>query len=450
MLDLAMFKSLMVKAGIVGDRLMVNPRRFYARRLSVFMATAILGGIILLSGLFSGVVPDLQKNSSIKHGSLKVGSLNPQAAFTIDRAHAQDSSTSTKARFGFVLDVKTGSVFLNKNADVPMAPASMSKLMTVAVIFNELKTGRLKLDDAVRISVNAWRNGGAPSGTSAMFAPVKSEISVEQAIRGIIIQSGNDAAMAIAEHIGGTEQKFAEMMEAYGKKIGLKHSTFRNATGLPHPEHLMSARDLGMLALHLMTEFPEYYHYFSEKRFKYRRFNFYNRNPLIRLDKGYDGLKTGYTKASKYGIVVSARRNWRRMIVVLNGLESKKDRTEEAQRVTSWAYEQFVQKEILPSTQKFAVRVWGGEKSWVPLSTAGPLKIYVPKDEAAPEIISEIIYEGPLKAPVIQGQRAAILRVKIGESVQEHDLYADETIDRTNFVYRALDSLFYLTFGWIL
>jgi D-alanyl-D-alanine carboxypeptidase (penicillin-binding protein 5/6) len=363
---------------------------------------------------------------------------------------AQDSVTSTKARYGFVMDVKTGSVFLNKNADVPMAPASMSKLMTAAVIFRELKAQRLKLDDPVKISVNAWRNGGAPSGTSAMFAPVKSEITVEQAIRGIIIQSGNDAAMAIAEHIAGTEQKFAQEMEAYGKKIGLKNSTFRNATGLPHPEHLMSARDLGMLALHLMNEYPEYYHYFSEKSFKYRRYNFYNRNPLIKLEKGYDGLKTGFTKASKFGIVVSARRNWRRMIVVLNGLESKNDRAEEAQRVTNWAYTQFVQKEILSDTQKFAARVWGGEKGWVPLSTAGPLKVYVPKDEAAPEILSEIIYHGPLKAPVIQGQKAAVLRLKIGESVQEYDLYADETIDRTNFVYRALDSLFYLTFGWIL
>lgn len=363
---------------------------------------------------------------------------------------AQDSVSSTKARYGFVMDVRTGSVFLNKNADEPMAPASMSKLMTVAVIFHELKEGRLKLEDEVKISVNAWRNGGAPSRTSAMFAPVKSTITVEQAIRGIIIQSGNDAAIAIAEHIAGSEEKFAEKMEAYGKEIGLKNSTFRNATGLPNPEHLMSARDLGKLAYHLMQEFPEYYGYFAEESFKYRKYNFYNRNPLIRLNEGYDGLKTGFTSESKYGIVVSAKRKWRRMIVVLNGLETKDDRQEEARRVTNWAYDQFIQKEILASTQKFSARVWGGEKSWVPLSTAGPLKVYVPKDESAPEIFSEIVYEGPLKAPVIQGQRAAILRVKIGESVQEYDLYADETVSRSNFVSRALDSLFYLTFGWIL
>ncbi len=365
-------------------------------------------------------------------------------------AQAQETGFETTARFAFVMDVKTGSVFLNKNADVAMAPASMSKLMTVAIIFNELKEERLQLTDEVYITVNAWRTGGAPSGTSAMFAPVKSKITVEQALRGIIIQSGNDGAIAIAEHIAGSEEKFAKMMEAYGKKIGLKHSTFRNATGLPHPEHLMSARDLGMLALHLMQKFPEYYPYFAEKSFKFTRYNFFNRNPLIRLDEGYDGLKTGYTKESRYGIVVSARRSWRRMIVVLNGLESKNERKDEARRVTKWAYEQFVQKEILSGTQKLAARVWGGEKGWVPLSTAGPLKVYVPKDENAPEILSEIIYDGPLKAPIIQGQRAAILRLKVGDSVQEYDLYADETVDRTNFVYRAFDSLFYLTFGWML
>lgn len=365
-------------------------------------------------------------------------------------ARAQETGFETSARYAFIMDVRTGSVFLNKNADVAMAPASMSKLMTVAVVFNELKEERLKLTDEVFISVNAWRTGGAPSGTSAMFAPVKSKITVEQALRGIIIQSGNDGAIAIAEHIAGSEADFAKMMEAYGKKIGLKNSTFRNATGLPHPEHLMSARDLGILALHLMDKFPEYYHYFSEKSFKFTRFNFYNRNPLIRLNEGYDGLKTGYTKESRYGIVLSARRSWRRMIVVLNGLESKNDRTEEARRVTKWAYEQFVQKEIQSGTQKLAARVWGGEKGWVPLSTAGPLKVYVPKDERAPEIVSEIIYDGPLKAPIIQGQRAAVLRLKIGDSVQEYDLYADETVDRTNFVYRAFDSLFYLTFGWML
>ena len=363
---------------------------------------------------------------------------------------AQEAEFETSAQFAIVMEADKSIIFLQKNADVPMAPASMSKLMTVAMVFRELKAGRLKLIDDVRMSVNAWRTGGAPSRTSAMFVPVKSTVTVEQILRGIIIQSGNDASIAIAEHISGSEAKFAQEMESYGKKIGLTHSTFRNATGLPHPEHLMSARDLAKLAQHLLMEYPEYYKYFAEPSFKYRRYNFINRNPLLPLKEGYDGLKTGFTKQSKYGIVVSLKRDGRRLIGVLNGLEKKTDRRKETRRVMNWAVSNFVRRTVETDRQTFFAHVWGGEKGWVGLSTAGDVKIYAPKGEAAPEIVSEVIYNGPLKAPITQGQAVAKLRVQVANTKQEYDLYANETVKRTNFIYRGVDSLFYLVFGWFL
>lgn len=370
----------------------------------------------------------------------------------IPKAHAQtedEDQFQTKAKFAIIIDADKPFTFLEKQANVAMAPASMSKLMTIAIVFRELKAGRLKLEDKVRISVHAWRTGGAPSRTAAMFAPVKSEITVEQALRGIVVQSGNDAAIAIAEHIGGSEAEFAALMTDYGKKIGLKHSSFANPTGLPHPKHLMSAHDLALLAKHIVNEFPEYYFYFSEKEFKYRRYRFINRNPLIGKEGGFDGLKTGFTEQSKYGIVVSAKRNGRRLIAVLNGLESKVERRTESIRVMNWAFNAFSNREISDASAKFSARIWGGEKSSVALSTAGQLKIFMPKGDDVTEIFSEVIYNGPLKAPVVAGQKVAKLRVKVAQSVQEFDLYANETVKRTNFVYRAFDSLFYLTFGWI-
>lgn len=362
---------------------------------------------------------------------------------------AQEVGFETKADFAFIMDVDKNIVFLEKKADVAMAPASMSKLMTLAIIFRELKAGRIKLTDDVRMSVNAWRTGGAPSGTAAMFVPVKSTITVEQVLRGIIIQSGNDAAIAIAEHISGTEAKFSQVMEAYGKKIGLTKSTFRNATGLPAEGHLMSAKDLALLGQHLILTYPEYYGYFAEPSFQYRKYKFRNRNPLLPLNEGFDGLKTGYTKQSKYGIVVSLNRKGRRLIGVLNGLEKKSIRKEEARRVMNWAFEYFVSKYIKLNTQKFSARVWGGDRSFVTLSTAGDLKILAPRDDTNPEIISEVIYTGPLKAPITQGQAVAKLRVQVANTTQEYDLFANESVKRVNFVYRAMDSLFFLTFGWI-
>ena len=366
------------------------------------------------------------------------------------RGAAQEEGFATKADFAFLMDVETNTVFLAKNADVPMAPASMSKLMTVALVFEALKAGKLKLDDQVFMSVNAWRTGGAPSRTSAMFVPVKQKISVEQALRGIIVQSGNDASIAIAEHLSGSEAAFAKAMAAYGKKIGLKNSGFKNATGLPAEGHVMSARDLAILARHLIVTYPEYYPYFAEKEFKYRRYRFLNRNPLVRLDEGYDGLKTGYTKESKYGIVVSLKRDGRRLIGVFNGLPKREDRRKEVRKVVEWALTSFEPRSVDMLSSDLSARVWGGTKDWVSLVPKQSLKIYVPSDLPAPEILGEVIYQGPLKAPLLEGAVAAKLRIVVENTTQEVELYTAEPVEEAHFIFRAFDSLFYMVFGWLL
>lgn len=362
---------------------------------------------------------------------------------------AQELTFETKARFAFVMDADKSITFFEKNARQPVPPASMSKLMTLALVFRALKAGKLKLTDEVRMSVHAWRTGGAPSRTISMFVPVKANVTVEQLIRGTIVQSANDAAIALGEHLAGSEEKFAEMMTAYGKEIGLEQSVFKNASGLPSEGHLMSVRDLGLLAQHIINNFPDYYHYFSEPSFKYRRFTFNNLNPLIRIEEGYDGLNTGYSESHKFGVVTSLKRKGRRLIAVLYGMPKQTDRLDEAKKLVDWTFDFYKQRRVETETQKFTARIWGGEKSRVGLSTAGDLKVYAPRDEAVPDIYCEIIYNGPLKAPITQGDAVAKLRLKVGETEQEFDLYADETVARAGFVDRAFDSLFYMLFGWL-
>ncbi len=212
------------------------------------------------------------------------------------------------------MDADANLVLFEKDADTLAPPASMSKLMTLAIVFRELKAGRLKLEDEFKVSEHAWRTGGAPSGGSAMFAPLNTTVTISDLIQGITVQSGNDAAIILAEGIGGSEDAFAKQMTEYARTIGLEKSTFVNATGLPAEGHLMTARDLATLAHHLIYTYPEYYHFFGQKEFKYRdKFTFHNRNPLISADIGVDGLKTGFIKESGYGLVASATRDDQRL-----------------------------------------------------------------------------------------------------------------------------------------
>jgi len=359
----------------------------------------------------------------------------------------------TKAKHAILMDADANLVFYEKEPDELMPPASMSKLMTLAVVFRELKAGRLKLDDEFKVSEHAWRTGGAPSGSSAMFAPLNSMIKVEDLIRGIAVQSGNDACIILAEGISGSEEAFAQEMNKYAKEIGLTKSHFVNSTGLPADGHVMTARELAMLANFLIKTYPEYYHYFGEKEFNFGRWRFLNRNPLIfEGDLGVDGLKTGYIKEAGYGLVASAKRNGQRVILVVNGLESKKEREEEPRKLLEWGFKSFKPYRVFDEGEKVSdALVWGGTRHYVPLVGNSDIDIILPTNTSG-QVKAEIVYHGPIKAPIRKGDQVASLRITAADTGATNDipLYAGEDIGRSNFAMSGLDSLLFLAFGWIL
>ncbi|XSG82373.1 MAG: D-alanyl-D-alanine carboxypeptidase family protein [Methyloligella sp. ZOD6] len=359
---------------------------------------------------------------------------------------------ATDAKYAILVEADTGIVLFEKNADTQMKPASMSKLMTLAVVFRELKAGRIKLDQEFTVSEHAWRTGGAPSGTSAMFAPIHSKVTVDQLIQGITVQSGNDACLILAEGIAGSEEAFVKMMNDYAKEIGLTHSHFENTTGLPADGHVMTARDIATLAEYLRTEYPEYYHYFGQPTFEFTRYTFRNRNPLLDEGLGVDGLKTGYTEDAGYGLVASADHKGRRVNVVVSGLSSKNDREEEARKIIQWAYKHFKRYRLFNAGEKVSrALVWGGEKHYVPLVGKGDIDVLLPISDD-PQVTATIAYQGPVKAPVKKGDHLGYLRVEGVElkTKNEIPLYAGEDIAPSSFAWQGLDSLFVLAFGWAL
>src|SRR5690606_8879236 len=288
--------------------------------------------------------------------------------FAIGPAWAQ-AGYSTEAKQAILIDADTNAILFEHNADQPMHPASMSKLMTLVMAFKAIRSGQLKLEDEIQMSVNAWRSGGAPSGTSAMFVPVGEKVTVNELLQGIIVQSGNDASIALAEALAGTEQAFAQLMTLHAREIGLKSSTFKNSTGLHDPQHLTTARDLAKLAQHVIKEYPEFYPMFAQPEFRYRRHRFINRNPLLKMDIGADGLKTGYTEESGYGIVASAKQDGRRLIVVVNGLPTAAKRRDEAARLLQWGFRSFSEFRLFDEGEIVGrARVWGGDQFYLPLT----------------------------------------------------------------------------------
>ncbi len=365
-------------------------------------------------------------------------------------AVAQKGAFKTTALQAILIDGQSGSILFSHNADERRPPASMSKLMTLLLIFKALKAKKLTLEEPVVVSENAWRTGGAPSRTSSMFVPINKSATVEQMIRGLVVQSGNDAAIAVAEHMAGSEAAFAVQMEKEARRLGL-NATFGNASGLPHPRQLMSARDLAILARHLIYGMPEYYPYFAEREFKYRRFRFINRNRLMFMKLGVDGLKTGATKAAGYGVVASAVRNGRRLIMVLGGLKSKKERWAEARRLINWGYDDFAPFKVFEKGEVVGqARVWGGSSLFVPLVGRDDVRVYLPRFPVNQRLRGEVIYAGPLKPPIQRGDQVAMLRVTSSTGAQgQVPLFAAEPVERGGLIRRGLDSLFHLAFGWL-
>lgn len=375
-------------------------------------------------------------------------------------ALAQQTGTfTTKAKNAILMDYDSGSIIYQKAADELVPPASMSKLMTLAVLFRELKEGTLTLDDEFETSEHAWRTGGAPSRTAAMFIPIHNKTPIRELIQGIIVQSGNDAAITVAEGIAGSVESFNRLLNAEAKRIGLKKSTFRNPTGLTDPDHLMTARELAMLARFLIKEYPEHYKIFSQREFHYRRHKFYNRNPLLREeDLRVDGLKTGHTSAAGYGLVMSATtEEGRRLVGVIMGLETERDRRNDARRMLEWGAKSVSRAKLFDAGEAVGyARVWGGENFYVPLSGEGDLEVILPKFPLDQRLRGEIVYDGPLKPPVRKGDQVAMFRVTSTVpgnpepvAVSETPLYAESDVEEASFVWQGIDSILHLAWSFV-
>src|SRR6476646_6825880 len=348
-----------------------------------------------------------------------------------------------------LIEATSGSVLFEKNADELRAPSSMMKLMTAEVVFHALTQGDIKPTDEYRISENAWRRGGAPSGGSTMFAAINSKVSVDDLLHGAIIQSGNDSCIALAEGIAGNERLFAtDMMTKRARELGLTRSTFANSNGLPDPGNKMTVREPAQLARHIILTYPDFYKLFGEKEFTWNKIRQQNRNPLLNSLEGADGLKTGFTKEGGYGMVGSAVQNGMRLIVVINGLEDPDDRAAEAKKMLEWGYRNFEERTLFAANQQVGyARVFGGESRSVKLAGREPIKVMVPKN-GSEKLIARVVYNGPVRSPISEGQPIGVVRVWRGAKVAlEAPVYAAEAIGAGSTMRRAIDGASELVIG---
>ncbi|HEX2942602.1 MAG TPA: D-alanyl-D-alanine carboxypeptidase family protein [Rhodopila sp.] len=349
---------------------------------------------------------------------------------------------NTTARWAYGLDFDTGATLLEKQADEEMPPSSMTKLMTLYIVYDRLKQGRLKLDDELPVSERAWRMQG-----SKMFVQVGSTVRVEDLIRGVVVQSGNDAALVLAEAIGGSEEGFVDLMNAKAKELGLTHSYFKNCTGWPDPEHHMSCRDIATLASRIIRDFPDYYHYDSEKTFKYNGIEQGNRNPMVQRGTA-DGLKTGHTEAGGYGLVVSSKRNGRRIILVLNGMATMRERAEESERLMDWLFFNFEDVTLFSAGDVIdSVPVWLGTERSVPLVAGKDLIVTMPRNWRQKASV-KLSYDAPLTAPIHKGDMLGKLEVS-GQGVPNFTvpLMAAADVQRLGLPGRAMAVLSHYVTG---
>ncbi len=360
---------------------------------------------------------------------------------------AQDFDT--RATHAIIMDSRSGKVLFKKQPDEPIQPASMSKVMTMLMVFEKLKAGRLKLTDKFRISEDAWRRGGAPSGSSTMYAELGSEVALSDLIQGVVVQSANDGAIAIAEGLAGSEERFAADMTARARELGLTVSTFKNATGLPAEGHVSSARELARLTRYLIEVFPDYYKYYGQPEFTWNNIRQRNRNPLLGGYPGADGVKTGYIREAGYGLIGSAERNGRRLIVVLSGLQSSGARAEEAKRLLDFGFRLFRPVRLFAAGDTVGqARVWGGDASTVRIIAKQDITTLLSDEERA-TAEAQLVYKGPLVAPVRAGQQIGHVKVLTdGRLVTSAPVYARDSVGVTDSAWsKALDSALFMAFG---
>jgi D-alanyl-D-alanine carboxypeptidase (penicillin-binding protein 5/6) len=349
----------------------------------------------------------------------------------------------TRAKQAFMIDATTGAVLFEKNADELMPPSSMSKMMTVYMLFAKIKQGTVSLEDTFPVSEKAWRKGG-----SKMFVEVDTRVKVEDLIRGIIIQSGNDASIVVAEALAGSEDAFAREANERARQMGMTNTTIRNATGWPDPDHMTTARDLATLALRTIKDFPDLYHYYSERSFTFSGIRQGNRNPLLYRNMGADGMKTGHTEAAGYGLTSTVMRNGRRLILVVNGLESVKSRGIESERLLEWGFREFTNADLFREGEEVeSAEVWLGEKKRVPLVIDEDLVVTIPRN-ARKNMKVAVVYDGPVPAPITAGDHVADLVISApGLDDRVIPLKAAESVNRLGFMGRIMSAVKYIVWG---
>ena len=354
----------------------------------------------------------------------------------------------TTARNAILMDYDTGEYLLVKNITEAVPPASMSKLMTVYILMSKIKDGSIKLDDTFSVSENAWRKGGAATGGSTMFLSIGDNVSVENIIKGIVIQSGNDACIVVAENISGTEEDFAVLMNKTAKKLGMKNSSFANSTGLPHPDQKMSMEDLAILSREIIKEFPDLYHYFSEKEFTYNNIKQGNRNPLLYSMKGADGLKTGHTEEAGFCLAASAVKGDRRLIGVMSGMNSNKERSEEAERLMSWGFREFNNFKMFSKDQVIATaKVWYGKQKKVDLTVADDVLKTIHLSQID-NVKTTAEFDEPIKAPIKAGQKVGELKISIADKEGlTVPLVAAKDVEKVGLLGRFWANVKYFVFG---
>jgi D-alanyl-D-alanine carboxypeptidase (penicillin-binding protein 5/6) len=376
------------------------------------------------------------------------GGLVYAANQSVQGAKKEEGGFDGDAPTAILIEATSGSVLWEKNADELRAPSSMMKLMTAEVVFHAIKQGDIKLSDEYHVSENAWRKGGAPSGTSTMFAAIHSKVAVEDLLHGAIIPSGNDACIVLAEGMAGSERAFAEMLTKRARELGMPQSTFGNSNGLPDPGNKMTVRELAKLARYVILTYPEFYKLFGEKEFTWNKIRQQNRNPLLNSLEGADGLKTGYTKEGGYGMVGSAVQNGIRLIVVVNGLEDPDDRATEAKKMLEWGFRNFEARTLFAAQQPVGyAKVFGGDTRSVKLASPEPIKVMVSKN-GGDKLIARVVYNGPVRAPIEAGQQVGFVKVWRGANIAvEAPVYAAESIGRGSTMRRAIDGASELVIG---
>ncbi|WP_208440969.1 D-alanyl-D-alanine carboxypeptidase family protein [Bartonella raoultii] len=349
-----------------------------------------------------------------------------------------------------LIDDDTDTILFEKQSDAAFFPASLTKLMTAEVIFHQLKKRRLSSTQKFKVSENAWRKGGAPSGTTTMFAKVKTEISVADLLRGLIIVNGNDAAIILAEGIAGSEADFAKLMNQRAKILGLSHSHFVNATGLPEEGQFVTLHDMAILARHIVREYPDYYTLYREPHFTWNNIFQRNKNPLISKEIGVEGFGCGYSKDEGFSMVVSVYNNQRRLFLAINGLQDGKGQTKEVEHILQWGMTAFDLKTVFTKGETVGrASVYGGAQNSVSLIVKEPIRFMLSNEEKT-NVKARIQYHGPLKAPILLGQPVGVLQIVENQKILlEKPVFAGNNVQEGSFFAQARNAFYEITIGWL-